>query len=101
MTAQRDVKKLIRDRQTKTKESSSAARMHVMNERAALLAPELSAGPSDVEAIVTSRFGARTCTRSFPARSRASRSKSAGPGLATRTRAARSTRLASMSRNWG
>lgn len=52
MTAQRDVKKLIRDRQTKTKESYSAARMHVMNERAALLAPELSTGPSNVEAIV-------------------------------------------------
>ncbi len=52
MTTQRDVKRLIRDRQAKTGESFSTARMHVMNERAALLAPELPAGPSRLEAVV-------------------------------------------------
>ena len=52
MTAQRDVKRLIRDRQARTGESFSAARMHVMNERAALLAPQLATGPMRLEAVV-------------------------------------------------
>lgn len=37
MTAHRDLKRIIRDRQKKTGESYSAARAHVMRERAALL----------------------------------------------------------------
>ena len=37
MTAHRDLKKIIRERQSKTGESYTAARVHVMRERAALL----------------------------------------------------------------
>ena len=37
MTAQRDLKRIIRERQKKTGESYTAARTHVMRERAALL----------------------------------------------------------------
>ena len=37
MTAFRDLKRIIRERQSKTGESYTAARVHVMRERAALL----------------------------------------------------------------
>jgi hypothetical protein len=43
MTAHRDLKRIIRERQSKTGESYTAARVHVMRERATLLglvAPE-------------------------------------------------------------
>lgn len=49
MTAHRDLKRIIRTRQTKTGESYTAARGHVMRERAALLGP-----PAD-EATTTER----------------------------------------------
>jgi hypothetical protein len=51
MTLQKDVKRLIRERQAKTGEAYSTARMHVMNERAARLATE-PAGPTRHEAVV-------------------------------------------------
>lgn len=37
MTTHRDLKRIIRERQSKTGESYAAARSHVMRERAALL----------------------------------------------------------------
>ena len=44
MTTNKDVKKRIRNRQAKTGEAYSTAHVHVMNERAALLAPDLPTG---------------------------------------------------------
>jgi len=56
MTAFRDLKRIIRERQSKTGESYTAARVHVMRERATLLgeAPEKSPAPEPerVEAVV-------------------------------------------------
>ena len=56
MTAFRDLKRIIRERQSKTGESYTAARVHVLRERAALLgaAPAQSAAsePERVEAVV-------------------------------------------------
>jgi len=52
MTTNKDVKKRIRDRQAKTGEAYSTAHLHVMNERAALLAPDLPTGPARLDAIV-------------------------------------------------
>lgn len=56
MTAHRDLKKLIRDRKAKTGESYTAARAHVMRDRASLLGLEAdaptSAGPVCIDAIV-------------------------------------------------
>ncbi len=51
MTVQKDVKRLVRERQVKTGESYTSARMHVLGERMALLAPTASA-PTRHEAIV-------------------------------------------------
>lgn len=51
MTVQKDVKRLVRERQAKTGEAYSTAREHVMNDRAALLAPAVSA-PTRHEAVV-------------------------------------------------
>lgn len=50
MTAHRDLKRIIRERQGKTGESYTAARAHVMSERAALLGPsaEEPAAPQPV-----------------------------------------------------
>jgi len=56
MTAHRDLKRIIRSRQTKTGESYTAARAHVMHERAALVGDgdnaNQSATPTRVEAAV-------------------------------------------------
>jgi hypothetical protein len=56
MTAHRDLKRIIRERQNKTGESYTAARMHVMRERAALLgqaAPEpIAQEPLRIDAAV-------------------------------------------------
>ena len=56
MTAHRDLKKLIRERQAKTGESYTAARVHVMSQRAELLGldtdPALMKPPSRVDAAV-------------------------------------------------
>jgi hypothetical protein len=46
MTAHRDLKRIIRDRQKKTGESYTAARAHVMRERAALLGPHQDSAES-------------------------------------------------------
>ncbi|MBX3246084.1 MAG: tetratricopeptide repeat protein [Myxococcales bacterium] len=46
MTAHRDLKRIIRDRQAKTGESYTAARVHVMRERATLLGLHDDAGES-------------------------------------------------------
>ncbi|CAN5920150.1 hypothetical protein BH11MYX4_BH11MYX4_05360 [soil metagenome] len=51
MPVQKDVKRLIRDRQAKTGEAYSTARAHVMSERAARLAPE-AATPTRHEAVI-------------------------------------------------
>ncbi len=51
MTANKDVKKLVRARQAKTGESYSTARMHVLGDRAEILAPS-TAMPARQEAIV-------------------------------------------------
>ena len=45
MTAHRDLKRIIHERQTKTGESYTAARVHVMRDRAELLDLE-NAGPT-------------------------------------------------------
>ena len=52
MTIQKDVKRLIRERQAQTGESYSRAREHVMEERAARLAPDNMMGPTRHEAVV-------------------------------------------------
>jgi hypothetical protein len=53
MTDHNDLKKLIRARKAKTGESYTAARLHVLRDRDALLAPEIPApSPTRVEAIV-------------------------------------------------
>jgi len=54
MTAHRDLKQIIRQRQQKTSESYTAARAHVMRERAALLGLDADepARPALVEAVV-------------------------------------------------
>lgn len=44
MTAQRDLKNLIRARQAKTGESYTTARKHILRERAVLLGPGHDAG---------------------------------------------------------
>jgi hypothetical protein len=44
MTAHRDLKRIIRERRSKTGESYSAARVHVMRERATLLGLVASVG---------------------------------------------------------
>lgn len=64
MTAQRDLKNLIRARQAKTGESYSTARKHILRERAVLLGPGDNAGtkfPARVDAVVlkVSRQSAR------------------------------------------
>jgi len=46
MTAHRDLKQIIRDRQQKTGEAYTAARAHVMRERASLLGLEAAAQTS-------------------------------------------------------
>jgi hypothetical protein len=51
MTVQKDVKRLVRERQAKTGESYTTARMHVLGERVELLAPTAST-PVRHEAIV-------------------------------------------------
>jgi preprotein translocase subunit SecD len=56
MTAHRDLKRIIRERQSKTGESYTAARVHVMRERVALLgvaAPEpIAQEPLRIDAAV-------------------------------------------------
>jgi hypothetical protein len=56
MTAHRDLKRIIRDRQLKTGESYTAARIHVMLDRAALLGldsePPATAQPGRLDAVV-------------------------------------------------
>ena len=48
MTTHRDLKRIIRERQSKTGESYTAARSHVMRERATLLG-EAHPGPAAAE----------------------------------------------------
>jgi hypothetical protein len=56
MTAHRDLKRIIRERQAKTSESYVTARAHVMRERAALLAPDeatdQASAPARADAVV-------------------------------------------------
>ena len=90
MTTKRDLKSIIRDRQRKTGESYTAARLHVMRERAQLLGiahePEPTAvhGPVRVEAAVlkvgtaTARIRILEETTQITLRSRAASSLAPG-----------------------
>ena len=61
MTANKDVKRLIRERQVKTGEAYSTAHMHVMSERAALVAP--ASATTKCEAIVLATAGRSAVVR--------------------------------------
>jgi hypothetical protein len=78
MTAHRDLKTIIRERQSKTGESYTSARVHVMRERATLLglvAPEpIAQAPLRVDAAVLKINRQYRHASAFPANPVSSRS---------------------------
>ena len=70
MTAQRQLKSIIRDRQARTGESYTAARVHVMRDRAALLGLAVE-GAARADAVVS---GSTTARRGSGSWARISRS---------------------------
>jgi hypothetical protein len=108
MTKQRELKRLIRERQAKTGEAYTTARLHVLGACANGLgdaAEQPTEAPQRVEAVVLKvgettariRIVGETDQVTVPRSS----SEGAGRGEATRTRAAASRALASTSRSSG